>query len=307
MRYSHSVILLGFALLVGCRPAPLPERFSDSVTFEYGDKPRDVLRDTPVSFNFQLPERARFEMTRVPGDPAAGIEPFYLSTTEVPAGMFYPWATGDGLAGEDYLQWASHGIRPSRITEPARMYGPPDRPALGMSRKTAELYCQWLSEQTGRSYRLPTEREWVHAMRLGGGVPEDRSALLRRAVLSENAEVTKQPPWWPHPASVASREPDALGLYDMLGNAAEWVTDTGKDSIVRGGFFMLNASELSDDWRWKEDIEVWNSSSPYPVDPARYTYWYRDYYFTGIRLACDASEAPRAADQPDQRARPAGP
>lgn len=296
MRYSHWVMLLGFALLVGCRPAPLPERFNDSVTFEYGDKRGDVLRDTPVFFNFQLPERARFEMTRVPGDPEQGIEPYYLSTTEVRAEMFFPWATGRGLVGKAWEQWRSLGLRPSWIAREVLDDGPPNRPALSMSRTVAEHYCQWLSEQTGRTYRLPTETEWEHALELGGGIPAEREDLLRRATLRENARGLDEVPFMEQPTPVASRSPDDLGLYDMLGNAAEWVVQTGDERVVRGGHFLLEADKLTERWRAIEDIEVWNATFP---NLPRSEHWYHSFYMTGIRLACDADQAAQAAKPRD--------
>lgn len=74
------------------------------------------------------------------------------------------------------------------------------------------------SEETMR-YRLPTEAEWEYAARAGsdGNRPFAREALGAHAwYLGNSGDV-------PHP--VATRQANAWGLYDMLGNAWEWVAD----------------------------------------------------------------------------------
>lgn len=273
-------------------------RFTDSVRFEY-DVEIDFWKlweeqkiPLPEALLYPVnvrPDEANFEMSAVVGDPAAGIKPFYLSTTEVTADMFYPWATGVGLGEKEWVNWALLGLRPSQMNADTLGYGPPDRPAMGMSRTVAEHYCAWLSRQTGRAYRLPTEAEWEHALRLGGGVPKDRAELLKQATLHTNVNVLDEPPFLEVPTPVGKRQANAIGLYDMLGNAAEWVTDTGEKRVVRGGHLLVKAEELKEDWRVVEDIEAWNAT--YPQRPIA-RLWYRDFPYTGIRLACDADQAP---------------
>lgn len=277
-------------------PAALPASFASAVRFDFGPKGiENLLLDTPVFSNLDRPEQVRFEMTSIRGDSARGLKPFYLSKTEVTAEMFYPWATGSGLVGDAWKRWAALDLHPSQIARDVLQYGPANRPAMGMSRSAAELYCAWLSRETGRAYRLPTEAEWAHALRLGGGVSRDRAVLLSRASLKDNAQGMNDPPYLELPSAVGSRKPDALGLHDMLGNATEWVTDTAQTRVVRGGHFMVAADELTDGWRWVEDLSAWNASYPnYPQSE----YWYHDFYYTGIRLACDADQAPALNSTP---------
>jgi formylglycine-generating enzyme required for sulfatase activity len=100
-------------------------------------------------------------------------------------------------------------------------YGKGRQPALGMTHHAAMEYCRWLSERTGRTYRLPTEAEWEYACRAGTATGyafgDDERAHGEHAWSRANAD--------DHPHPVGKRKPSAWGLFDMHGNVAEWVID----------------------------------------------------------------------------------
>jgi len=250
--------------------------------------------DLPASFIDRVPTNdgyASFEMVLIPGDEAGCAVPFYIGRTEVTWDMFRDWANGDDLESlSEYVRLQEIGLRPSMIGRGFPQYDyllieDKQGPAIGMSWQTAQAYCIWLSVVTGRTYRLPTDTEWQHVFELSGGVPDDRT-LLSRALLADNPRSHDyRGVLLPRP--VAQGEPDALGLYDLIGNAAEWVQPMGGRRWVRGGHFGLAAIDFAADWRAEEDQDVWNAS--YPGFPFS-RYWYVTHYYQGIRLVCEVEQ-----------------
>jgi formylglycine-generating enzyme required for sulfatase activity len=92
-----------------------------------------------------------------------------------------------------------------------------DHPVVGTSWYDALAYCQWLEEQTGRAYRLPSEAEWEKAARGTDGriFPWGDEWDAKRCNCA-NSETT------PVAAFPAGQSP--YGCYDMLGNVWEWTS-----------------------------------------------------------------------------------
>ncbi len=136
----------------------------------------------------------------------------------------------------------------------------PDRPVEMISWGDAALFCNKRSSAEGlepcyneetaecnfaaNGYRLPTEAEWEYACRAGTtgyhSFGDDPRALSQYAWYADNADKQTKP--------VGKKKPNAWGLYDMMGNVAEWCADvlpssTGGPSdslddamyVVRGG------------------------------------------------------------------------
>ncbi|WP_295386036.1 formylglycine-generating enzyme family protein [uncultured Thiodictyon sp.] len=111
-----------------------------------------------------------------------------------------------------------------------RGWGRERRPAIGVSWDDAVAYCLWLSQQTGRPFRLPTEAEWEYAARAGA----DTRYWWGNAIGQGNANCAGGGSRWDNrqTAPVGSFSPNPFGLYDTAGNVWEWVQDGWHDSYV---------------------------------------------------------------------------
>jgi len=100
-------------------------------------------------------------------------------------------------------------------------WGRGKRPVINIDWQNAKDYCQWLSEQTGKQYRLPSEAEWEYAGRAGTTTQysfgDNENRLQNYAWYDGNAGSTTHP--------VGEKRPNPWGLYDMHGNVWEWCED----------------------------------------------------------------------------------
>ena len=107
-------------------------------------------------------------------------------------------------------------------------WGRGKRPVINVSWDDAQAYVAWLSKKTGKRYRLLSEAEWEYAARGGtttrypwGDEPGTNRANFDGSGSQWSGKQT---------APVGSFEPNAFGLYDMIGNVWEWVQDCWNDS-----------------------------------------------------------------------------
>jgi len=94
----------------------------------------------------------------------------------------------------------------------------PKNPAHMMTWENARNYCLWLGKHTGLSFDLPTEAQWEYAARSRGkdvAYGTDSGMPQKGTNINSSLGVKK----------VGSYPPNPLGLYDMSGNAKEWVLD----------------------------------------------------------------------------------
>jgi formylglycine-generating enzyme required for sulfatase activity len=215
-----------------------------------------------------------FEMVPVPGGTVTvdGIKvevpPFLIGRTEVTWDMYDVFAHGlDGVAID-------------ATSRPSQPYGAPDYgwghagyPVISVTRQAADAFCKWLSTKTGKTYRLPNEAEWARAAELASAALPTPAAREAMTWHQENAKGTTHP--------VASVKPDALGLFDLFGNAAEWVVSTdGRTLVTRGGSFRDALDATGPAARAVQD-STWNERDP-QLPKSRW--WLSDGPFVGFRI-----------------------
>jgi formylglycine-generating enzyme required for sulfatase activity len=102
-------------------------------------------------------------------------------------------------------------------------WGRGERPVINVRWQDALAYTQWLSEQTGSRYRLPTEAEWEFAARSGS----DARFWWGNEVTGSHANCFDCGGEWAgvKTAPVGSFPASAFALNDMAGNVMEWVQD----------------------------------------------------------------------------------
>ncbi|NDK36782.1 formylglycine-generating enzyme family protein, partial [Rhodovulum sulfidophilum] len=100
-----------------------------------------------------------------------------------------------------------------------RGWGRGRRPAINVSWEDAAAYCDWLSDETGEAYRLPSEAEWEYACRAGTTTRywwgDDWEASRANGADGSSGKTTE----------VGTYDPNEWGLHDMHGNVDEWCQD----------------------------------------------------------------------------------
>ena len=156
-------------------------------------------------------------------------------------------------------------------------WGRGSRPVIYVNWHDAQAYAAWLSKQTGKRYRLPSESEWEYAARAG----TETAYSWGNEIGVNRANCNGCGSRWDdkQTSPVGSFEPNAFGLYDMHGNVWEWVEDcwhsnyegapsdgsvwtSGGDSswaVVRGGSWFYNPQYLRAAFRGGDSPSVRNS------------------------------------------------
>ncbi|SBT18875.1 Serine/threonine-protein kinase pkn1 [Marinomonas gallaica] len=158
-----------------------------------------------------------------------------------------------------------------RPAPPDNGWGRGNRPVINVSWYDAKAYANWLSEQTGSEYRLPTEIEWEYSARAGSptaywyGNEVQPGYSVCDSCGSQWDGISTAP--------VGSQASNPLGIFDMHGNVAEWVEDCYHENYA--GAPSTNQVWLSDqcDGRvlrggsWFDVPTVGRSATRYRAEP----------------------------------------
>jgi len=205
---------------------------------------------------------------------------------------------------------------------PDQGWGKGTRPAITMSHLAALTYCRWLSQVTGKKYRLPTEAEWEYAARGGTntpyffeGSPKDfETDGLWSKIFGADTAVINSYVIYNENSPTKTMEPLAVkanpyGLKNMLGNVSEFCLDfydptvyskypkglvknprgprNGMERVVRGGAYNYSAKDLRVGRRDFTHTKDWLVTDP---QIPKSIWWYSDSKNVGFRVVCEFSK-----------------
>ena len=241
-----------------------PEDDPERDTYGYEQAARDLAK-----IKFEPPKGKR--TVKVPPPASVRVEAGPRQALTLPGGELAFRRVADGLwFAETELPLANYLARkPDHYNGfidwlgkdhncPGESVMSPEQPVIRVSFDEAKAYAAWLSEKTGRRFRLPTEAEWEQAARAGAGGDyawgADVAAFTNVANLAD-VQVEALPnqfyffnPRLRHPtaddgemtvavARTTRYAPNAYGLFNMIGNVEEWCEGPNGEAVARGGAF----------------------------------------------------------------------
>jgi len=313
------------------------ELFGEATKVESFKNFTEKIPGTSVSFDMVAIPEGTFNMGSPDGEPLrkpdegpvhrVKLSKFWMGKVEVSWNEYLAFFQTTGSQGRTEGQ-AIKNKNVDAITGPTPPWGAPDqgwgkglRPAITMSWKSANTYCQWLSKVTGKKYRLPTEAEWEYACRgntttpyFFGGDPKkytskgifkklfgrDTTTIGSYIVYAENSSSkTKEP---------VSVKENPFGLKNMAGNVAEFCSDyyspdayqsnsesinpkgpnSGQEHVIRGGSFKSDAKDVRSAARDFTKTKAWLVTDP---QMPKSGWWYSDCIDIGFRVVCEADSA----------------
>jgi formylglycine-generating enzyme required for sulfatase activity len=189
----------------------LPEEWTNSVGMKFRPIPAGTFQMGSPEGEGSDEERPRHSVTIT--------KPFWLGVHQVTQGQWQQVMGTTPWKGKD------------------RTIEGPDVAASYISWDDAVAFCQKLSQNEGKRYRLPTEAEWEYACRAGTTTKysfgDDEKQLGESAWFDGNAFVKDEK----YAHRVGQKKPNAFGLYDMHGNVLEWCADW-----YEGGYYKSSAA-----------------------------------------------------------------
>lgn len=160
------------------------------------------------------------------------------------------WMAKYETTWDQYLQYADKQLKLNASVDAVARPTPPyvemsfgqgkqgGFPVCNVTQYAARAFCKWLSEKTGEFYRLPTEAEWEWAAR---DLAEEniQEHLKDYAWFYENSNGAYK--------KVGLLKPNAHGIYDLLGNVAEWTGDAFMEE-----YYPI--SQVEDPWNKPKEV-----------------------------------------------------
>ncbi len=276
----------------------------------------DTIPNTKVTFDMVPVPAGTFMMGSPATEPGRNadegpqhkvtLKAFYIGAKEVTWAEYDEFAFSIDLQRKRKLGLTGPKDAGDAVSRPTPPYadeswgwGKDAQPVIGITQYSATKYCEWLSARTGKKYRLPTEAEWEYAARAGTKTAysfgDDAATVGDHAWLKANSEE--------QPHLGGQKKPNAWGLFDIHGNAAEWTRDLydaafyGKSPadnplndtkelyphVVRGGSWDDEPARLRSAAR-RSSIEAWSRRDP---QNPKSLWWHTDATFVGFRVVAE--------------------
>lgn len=184
-------------------------------------------------------------------------KPFAMGKTEVTLRQYRQFVTETGHEGAamvfrgqtyegcNYFDGKGYGFVKNHNWDNPGFPQREEEPVLCVSWSDATAFAEWVSEKTGRTYRVPSTVEFEYAMRAGTETPwvwgTDPASACEYANIADETLALKHPKrasfncsdGYLYATSVGKFKPNTFGLYDMLGNAWEWTNDCWHDDLKK--------------------------------------------------------------------------
>ncbi|MBV8555669.1 MAG: formylglycine-generating enzyme family protein, partial [Planctomycetaceae bacterium] len=283
----------------------------------------ETIAGTGLKFDLVPIPGGTYKMGSPAGEPKRGedegpvhevkIAPFWMGKYEVTWDEYDQFAFSMDLRrkkseGVDLAKQPEGEKAADAVTRPTPPYadetfglGRRGQPVICITHHAAMEYCRWLSSQTGKVYRLPTEAEWEYACRAGSTTAysfgDDPDKLQDYAWYVDNAE---------KPQPVGRKKPNAWGLYDLHGNVSEWCLDqyvpdyysrSMNGAVARGPVALPTAKEypyVARGGSWDDDADRLRSAARLASNPEwsvqdpqrpQSIWWHTDATTVGFRIA----------------------
>ena len=178
--------------------------------------------------------------------------PFAVGVKEVTRGEFARFVSATGHSMGDSCIQGAVNLGTLLLYRKDRHWRNPgfsqtdEHPVVCVNRNDAQAYVEWLSQETGQKYRLPSESEWEYVARAGTGTARYWGESEAGQGRCRHANGRHRSKWWNGSAwiempvycddghdwtsPVGSYEANGFGLRDVMGNVWEWVEDCWNES-----------------------------------------------------------------------------
>jgi formylglycine-generating enzyme required for sulfatase activity len=188
----------------------LKEEMKEEMIWKAGNVFHDPLQDGSLAPKMVVMLAGQFRMGDMRGDDDekpvhdVSLNRFAISRYELTFAEYDHFAEATGRSKPDDNGW-----------------GRGKRPVINVSYQDAIAYAQWLSKQTGKQYRLPSEAEWEYAARAG---TDTQYGWKTNDIGTNRANCDGCGSQWAgkQTAPVGSFAANVFGVYDLVGNVWEW-------------------------------------------------------------------------------------